>query len=503
MGVADIASERVDRRQKKVPRDKASETRLKKMHGEEPLVETVNNTSHLDKAVGRIQGIFEKEKARRFGMDQELEAALMDIPGEMSENVTKALFKIWADDYDPHMQAHVDAIGDLIQKAVAIQRRNHPIFKGRILEETVGTAAVLDLISRSIGAKAARRMKFVANDLTPEMHEKAREKLAALPENRQPASVDYTSEDIRRFSFEDETFDTAVLSQTLHLITDFAGEGNVYGDKHTQIKAEVLQRTFEMLKEGGHFVLFDEWPAILTRREGMELIDELFGRTFEPIPDRDIFRRMMQGIRGARVVTELKARIDSDHNMYMYIYKKDPDKLHHRGRYYLNTVGRQKARKRAAAEVVKRFRETDSVFVQTFAREKQEGYVDFQPFSTMDPLIITDPNFRFDREEKHDAIIIRRILHDMRDDIRQRMIRHAVASLRMGGVLLFVDEWHPPMKSKFEQSKRYPIGKSALRGHLNSFFQRCLMFEGLHRVGIREGFDNGMWAIGYRKVKGE
>ncbi len=502
MGVADISSGQADRDpKKKVPRGKVSETHLKSLHGQDPLVETVNNTAHLDRAVSRIQTIFDQEKARRFGMDRELEAALSGIPGEMSENVTRALFKIWADDYDPHMEAHVEAIGDLIQKAACIQRRNHPIFRGKILEETVGTAAVLDLISRSVGARAARKLEFVANDLTPEMHDKARAKLAALPRERQPASVDYTYEDIRRFTFEDETFDTAILSQTLHLITDFAGEGNVYGDKHTQIKAEVLQRTFKMLKEGGHFILFDEWPAILTRREGMELIDELFGRTFEPIPDRDIFRRMMQGISGARVVAELKARIDPDHNMYMYIYRKDPDKLERRGRYYLNTVGRQKARKRAATEAVKRFMETDDVFIQSFAREKQDGYVEFGPFSKMNPLIITDPSFKFDKGEKYDAIIIRRILHDMRDDIRQGMIRNAIASLRMGGVLLFVDEWHPPMKTNYEQSKRYPIGKSALRGHLNSFFQRCLMFEGLHRVAIKPGYDNGMWSIGYRKVR--
>lgn len=502
MGVADIASERIDRDPKKeVPKGKASETRLKSLSGHEPLVETVNNTAHLNRAVGRIQGIFDQEKARRFGIDQELEAALLEIPGEMSENVTKALFKIWADDYDPHMKAHVDAITDLIAKAACIQRRNHTIFKGRILEETVGTAAVLDLISRSVGAKAARKMEFVANDLTPEMHDKAREKLALLPKERRPASVTYTSEDIRRFTFEEGTFDTAILSQTLHLITDFAGEGNVYGDKHTQIKAEVLQRTFEMLKDGGHFVLFDEWPAILTRREGMELIDELFGRTFEPIPDRDTFRRMMQGIAGARVVGEFKAPIDADHNMYMYVYKKDLDKLNHRGKYYLNTIGRQKARKRAASEVVKRFVETDKVFVRSFASNKQEGYIEFKPFQSMKQTIITDPNFKFDKSEKHDAIIIRRVLHDLRDDIRQDMIRNAIAALKMGGVLLFVDEWHPPMKSKYEQSKRYPIGKSALRGHLNSFFQRCLMFEGLHRVAIKPGYDNGMWAIGYRKVR--
>ncbi|MBU0531864.1 class I SAM-dependent methyltransferase [Candidatus Micrarchaeota archaeon] len=503
MGVSDISAERTNEGPKKeVPKGKASETRLKGITGYKPLIETpINNTEHLDRAVSKIQGIFDQEKARRFGIDQDLEAALSEIPGEMSENVTRALFKIWADDYDPHMQDHVNAICSLLLKVISLQKRNERIFKGKILEETVGTAAILDLISRLVGAKTARKLEYVANDLTPEMHDKAREKLAALPYNRRPASVEYTYEDIRRFTFEPETFDTAILSQTLHLITDFAGEGNVYGDKHTQIKAEVLQKTFQMLKKGGHFLLFDEWPAILTRREGMELIDELFGRTFEPIPDRDIFRRMMQGIRGARVVAELKARIDADHNMYMYIYRKDSDKLNHRGRYYLDTVGRQKSRKKAALEVIKRFVETDDIFVESFAREKQEGYVDFKPLRQMSYMSIDDPNFKFTKSEKYDAIVIRRVLHDMRDDIRQRMIRSAIESLRMGGVLLFVDEWHPPMKSQFEQSKRYPIGKSALRGHLNSFFQRCLMFEGLHRVAIKPGYDNGMWAIGYRKVR--
>jgi SAM-dependent methyltransferase len=468
------------------------------------------NKEEFELVLGEVLALADKVQRRENKESRAIERAIEVMPGDYTTNVNRILFGIWARDYDAHMAGHVTAIEHLVRKTVALQTRGQRIFGKRILDVSSGTGSVIDLICRSVPPEIARQMLFIANDISPEMHEKAAMKLAELPEGMRPMLVP-RHEDMRSLTVPCRSVDTAMISQTFHLITDpMMGPLNGSGN-HNQVKAEVIESMFDTLCEGGHFILIDEWKPILTRRAGMEVIDTLFHATFKPVWEKYAFIEMMKRIRmknasdtrvlGARLVAELKAWIDPDHRMYIFIYQKDQDKMYNRGNYLPDFRSKYEGiRQYAAEELVERFKLTDREFVSSFAPDntpQKENLIKFGAFEDMKHTIVDAPMAEF--EPGQEAIIFTRVLHDMPDAMRDMAIRNATESLVKGGVLLFIDEFHHPMRNG-KSSKDYPLRKSTLRGDLGINYERDLLFEGALRVHLQEGFDSGMYGFMYRKI---
>lgn len=467
------------------------------------------NRREFEHVLSEVIALADAVEKREHTESRAIEKAIEVMPGDYTTNVNRILFGIWARDYDAHMAGHVSAIDHLIRKAVALQTRGQRVFGKRILDVSSGTGSVIDLICRSVPPEVARQMEFLANDISPEMHGKMALKMAGLPEERRPIIVP-RYEDMRALSLPCGSTDTALISQTFHLITDPAmgplnGSGN-----HNQVKAEVIESMFDTLREGGHFVLVDEWKPILTRRAGMELIDTLFHATFKPVWEKYAFIEMMKrvklkrsdGVRvvGARLVAELKAWIDPDHRMYIFVYQKDPDKMYERGNYLPDFMKFRSQREEAADELIERFKLTDREFVSSFSPDgtpEKENLIKFGAFADMNMLVVDAP--RADFPPGQEAIVFTRVLHDMPPAQRDMAIENAIQSLAKGGVLLFIDEFHHPMRHG-KPSKEFPYRKSTLRGDLGINYERDLLFEGALRVHLEQGYDSGMYGFMYRKI---
>ncbi len=464
----------------------------------------------FDKVLTEVISLADAVERREQMESRAIEKAIEAMPGDYTTNVNRILFGIWARDYDSHMAGHVTSIEHLIRKTVALQTRGQKIFGKRILDVSSGTGSVIDLICRSVPPDIARQMEFIANDISPEMHAKAERKIAALPEEMRPMLVP-RHEDMRSLTLPCRSVDTSLISQTFHLITDPAmGPLNGAGN-HNQVKAEVIESMFDRTAEGGHFILIDEWKPILTRRAGMEIIDALFHATFKPIWEKYAFIEMMKRVRmkdsndtrvvGARMVAELKAWIDPDHRMYIFVYQKDPDKMHHRGIYLPDFKKHESMREIAVGELLERFKLTDQEFVTSFAPDEspeKKDLIRFGAFKDMKHLVVDSP--RADFEPGQEAIIFTRVLHDMPDSMRDMAIENATKALVKGGVLLFIDEFHHPTRNG-RTSKDYPYRKSTLRGDLGINYERTLLFEGALRVHLEEGYDSGMYGFMYRKIE--
>ncbi len=467
------------------------------------------NRKDFEKVLTEVIALADEVQRREQKESRAIERAIEVMPGDYTTNVNRILFGIWARDYDKHMAGHVTAIDHLIRKVVALQTRGQRVFGKRILDVSSGTGSVIDLICRAVPPEVARQMQFIANDISPEMHGKMALKMAALPGERRPTIVP-RYEDMRALSLPCRSVDTAMISQTFHLITDPAmgplnGSGN-----HNQVKAEVIESMFDTLRDGGHFVLVDEWKPILTRRAGMEVIDTLFHATFKPVWEKYAFIEMMKRVRmkdaedrrvvGARLVAELKAWIDPDHRMYVFVYQKDPDKMNNRGIYLPDIVRYRSRREEAVGELLERFKLTDEEFITSFAPDESEGkrnLMRFGAFKDMRHTYVDAP--RTDFEPGQEAIIFTRVLHKMPDAQRDLAIENATKALVKGGVLLFIDEFHHPMKNG-KPSEDYPYRKSTLRGDLGINYERDLLFEGALRVHLEQGFDSGMYGFMYRKI---
>jgi hypothetical protein len=121
----------------------------------------------------------------------------------------------------------------------------------------------------------------------------------------------------------------------------------------------------------------------------------------------------------------------------------------------------------------------------------------FGAFSDMKHLYVDTP--RTDFEPGQEAIIFKRVLHKMPAAQRDLAIENATKALVKGGVLLFIDEFHHPMKHG-KPSDDYPYRKSTLRGDLGINYERDLLFEGALRVHLETGYDSGMYGFMYRKI---
>jgi SAM-dependent methyltransferase len=434
--------------------------------------------------------------------------------GDSSLSVMKTLGKVWAQYYDSHMITHEAAVRALERQLVALNMSgvgsyDSPIIGRRILESTCGTGTVIKGLYDAMPEVRAGNYQITANDISPDMKMIAKQKVRGI-------CNEFTSEDIRNMRFGNRRFDTIIWSQTLHLVVDqkiFVREmdPNHPAEKtdHRQMKIRVLQKLFDLIPWGGHFVLIDEWPAKFTPTYTNPLetmVSRLFSYTFRPIADLSTFRDdMMRKVNGARLVTECKARIDEDHSMYMFVYAKDLDDANKspvlpRSQGPLSkpawadlTRIRDEVRKR----IIQGFAMVDAPFREHLVN--RQGH-DFLPVDGGDVFDATgyDANrieCTLGRRGKCGTIILPDILHKLSDERRRAVIRTAIGSLRDGGSLMLIDEW--PF-SKDSSVDPHGLHKTELRRMMKDFDAQ-LGFEATLRERIMEGYDSGVYGFLFRK----
>jgi len=509
-------------------------TRIAGIFSGEPQVEGLQKDSPpevIDLSVRR--GVAELRKELQSGAtekqerDKRIERIVETrFPGDdYTAKAARACFTAWAPKYDEHMKYHEDAIRYLVQKATVLhEMARYPVLgerelrsqQGRrqILEMTCGTGAVIDLLCRALPESEARKTAFVANDITPEMREKISARMERLSKKRRPLEIKPDDQDIRSMEYEPGQFDAAILSQTLHLIPDpKLMEFEKYGDfsrgeeDHKHIKTEVIKRAFDALAVNGHFIMIDEWkPKLSVIPEGMgPEVTDLFGRIFRPIERAKFRESVMTKIEGARLVFEGKTRIDGEHDMFMFVYRRDQDKISCRGRYTTSETGNTKLaylRHKAMNRVIGTLSVTDRIYVESFPKNGNVGFRHFDPDRC---LLIVSGEGPVNRDDvlrvgsgnrikgKYDSVVFRGVLHDIGKERFSSFLGEVMESLNVGGTMLFVDAWG-------RESNMGYLSRRKLRDTLENDFERQMMFEATLREPIAEGYDDGIYGFMYKKV---
>lgn len=442
-------------------------------------------------SIKRLKKIYDDLKSGEQEGAKLLHEIINNSYGEdYTSKISTALFGHWSNSYDSDMYIHEVAIRRLIRMIAKIQPMlKHPIFRGRTLEMSCGTGMVIDAIWETLTENEKLRMNFVANDITVQMIEKAINRFS-MKEPYSVPFIDFTCQDIRTLDVTG-IFDTVILSQTLHLITDpelirreELGD-KTGGSQHRRIKKMVIKKAFEALKNNGHIIIIDEFPAVLSDSSD-RLKSELFKRTLRPIESREAIRDMMAQINGTRLVCEFKVNIDFRHSMYIYAYKKDEDKLNRRGEFCTD----KERLKFASQRVRDKLTVTDSEFVDSFS-PIEPGWTNLIPISDVPPTVITTPTLEF---ASSDFIVLDGVMHKVPDDYRDQMIDNAVSSINPGGALLISDEWH-------YRSEVYPnpISRKYLRDKMAIDYEGTLIFQAAYREPIQQGCDNGVTGFMFRK----
>jgi len=327
----------------------------------QPMAEPIHQSTTFSQKIHDIFAKFSRRKGTLGTGEQDLieryKAAFADeerlkeqirstIP---TKRLNDALFDSWADGYDQHMgDKHDPAVAHLVRQALELhnkrfgtyagkgETREQGIFGKEILEMSCGTGTVIKLLCENLRCEDRKDLTFIANDTSKEMKAKAKEKLATMNPEHKPCKVRFASSDLRELDVKGD-FNTAILSQTLHLLSDPVlldkerqPQQTLFeiDEEHLAVKLKVIKDVFGRMDFGDHFILIDEWPAVLTRRGQQKpeeaLISALFYEIFRPIKERATFSDMMKNIPSACFVAELRSRIDQHHSMYMLIYRRTP-----------------------------------------------------------------------------------------------------------------------------------------------------------------------------------
>lgn len=409
-------------------------------------------------SVGRaLTSIAADDEAHEKEMRKKLDAL---YEGYSNEDLNRALFANWPKlrpTYDQHMEetGHTPALRKLIGWLINLDKighwKNERLLGERIMELSCGTGTVLDLI---LDSDHKRRGFFVGNDISPEMLEiavkKLGEKLAEtskegvtfvrmaeneegvgmlVPESRE-LKVLFTNNPISALKVPEDAhtedlYDTVILSQTIHLLTDAQ-------------KEEAIDRAIALLKEGGTFIVMEEFPGMLsntTRRpSGFDYIAHyLFRRVFHPIHEKHHLRGVLVGgQKDFSFEMELKECIvpkkkekkkkksTSKHSMYCFVFRKKGMKDKKKG-------------KKKIADTVKR------AFEVVAPKIKKAGYK--EPLKWM--------------------------LHSRDPTSRKQLIFRKFQKLPAGGKLLVMDEFigggRPPAR---DSRNEHPVDRMWFREEL-------------------------------------
>jgi SAM-dependent methyltransferase len=405
-------------------------------------------------------------------------------------------YRLFAPHYDTHMESHERAIDILLRQLVDVEKiafTDQRLVHDDILEMSCGTGTVIKLLCSAMEAQRVRQMRFVANDISEDMMAVAREKLSGLP-------VTFTSHDINELSLPAEPFRSVILSQTLHLITDedvvrqerkdnymYVGE-----DRHLDKKFCVISDAWRNLPEGGTFILIDEWPAMLSDRGGPlgPGFAYLFNDGLREI-SRDSFQNsIMDQMPCSRFVAQLKAPIDGKHQMYLIVYRKE----HKTGNSRIPvSPDFAQVRREAFEKVLQIFKTIDRDFIDSIDPSNGEPWIKFLPINE-GVKIISNSNEMPSEENENNCVVIRQCMHGIDNYDRYDLIARSVASLKLGGSLIIIDEWNPPDGTK------HSLRLGSLKPVYLNRFTKHLVFAGSVRVPISPLHDSGMYGFEYRKV---
>ncbi len=289
--------------------------------------------------------------AYNIGLDSEIDAI---FAGLSNEEVNDILFTWWAEKYDEHMEitGHTPAIRKLLGWITALDRdvgywQNERLIGERVMELSCGTGTILDIL---LDNDPDRTGILVGNDINAEMRHRAVEKLGRklsrlrnegvdflqigddddytgvlIPENG-GLEIGFTNLSIPWIGVpaKEDLYDTVILSQTIHLLTD-------------SMKEDAIRKAVELLKPGGTLIILDEFPALLSsgrRPVGKDyMLKCAFDRTFHPIYEKHHLREVLAGREEElSFVMELKECIipkkktesgpQSKHSMYAFVFRK-------------------------------------------------------------------------------------------------------------------------------------------------------------------------------------
>ncbi len=409
------------------------------------------------------------------------------------------IYKLFAPHYDRHMEIHERSIRFLLRQLVELERSAFPagpLIGGNALEMSCGTGTVVKLVCEAVGPERASAMRFIANDISEDMKSVAREKLGSVL-----AAVEFTSEDISRPSFARDSFDTILLAQTVHLLTDpdvvaqerASNYMHIDSERHLEAKSGVISAAWDSLATGGLFVIIDEWPALLSDRGGPlgAGFAYLFNDGLRAV-DLDILQSsVMQQLGGARFVAQLKVPIDSKHHMHLLAYRKEQARPNSRiPPSPVFNAFRQEASDRVAGA----FRAIDPAFIEGMQpTDGSSPWVDLHPIN--DGELVVRPGMGVEAGlESARCIILDRCMHGLETYDRFDLVSDAVRSLAVGGSLIIIDEWNPP------EGIPRPMRLDSLSASLMLKYRKNMVFAGSVRVPIHEGFSSGMYGFEYRKV---
>ncbi len=434
--------------------------------------------------------------------DQKLRSTLSRFKSRMSKllsvlddiEINEFRYRKFAPHYDPFMADHERSIDLLLRQLVTIEQIGFtkPLVGESLVELSAGTGTVLKLLAEALPQDRVAALDIIANDLSAEMRTFALAKLIGFP-----FRIDYTSQPIATFDA-GRKFRTAILSQTLHLISD--GEVvkqerkenymRVNSDRHVNAKFVAVENAYRQLEDDGTFIVIDEQPALLSDGGGPmgPSFAYLFNDSLRAISWERFRYSIMNQMENSRFVTQLMVPIDSIHTMHLVVYRKDQDRVICPEKL---PEDRGVERAEASTKIVSMFRAIEDLFLEGMKPNGKSPWMRFLKKRDSELFISEEGELP---ESEVNCIILDRILHGMGDRERFDFLQKAIDAVKTGGSLILIDEWPPP------KSSPNPIKKSTLRNSYMTRFSTHLDFAGSIRVPISPPFRSGMYGFEYRKV---
>ncbi len=181
-------------------------------------------------------------------LEQELEALgkqharVAQLAGQFSqEELTRLCYRHFAAAYDKHMEetGHYHAL------RWALERCKELIEPGTLLDVSCGTGEALLYLAEHLKEK---EIDVIANDLSPEMLEIARQKLKN--NNFQEVSFSGTNICTKLYPFTPYAHETVLCSYSLH--------------SFPEPKEKIIKNLVVAVKNFGHLIVMEEWPCRIT-----------------------------------------------------------------------------------------------------------------------------------------------------------------------------------------------------------------------------------------------
>ncbi|MBN1169894.1 class I SAM-dependent methyltransferase [Candidatus Micrarchaeota archaeon] len=403
------------------------------------------------------------------------------------------IYKRFAPIYDDHMVDHARSISSLASQLFTMEKVGfefpEKIVQSDLLEMSCGTGTVIRILADALPEQRLADLRITANDISADMQVRAMEKLHDL-------TVAYERYPIGQLPFAEESFGTIVLSQTLHFLTDdevlrqerrsdymFINE-----DRHVEAKFNAISQAFRMLKPGGTFIVFDEWPHILTNDGGPlgPKFAFLFNDNLRTIGRTALHRSVFSQIKGASFVAEMNVPIDSKHTMYMIVYAKNAGKTEDALPDFSRILG---SRKDACERIMKMFRAIDQDFRDSVRSPGKRSFVKLLP---MEKKVFVYNGTLPKHENYYNCAVVSGVFFHLDPSDKIRFLNSIIASVKRGGSVIFIEESISPVDSY------HPFPLHTFKREFMARYSKYLAPSGVVRVPVLA--DSGMFGHQYRKI---